>query len=429
MQESKRSVARAIQGLSPDRRLTLFLSILSLFLVAVMAFILLGYQPADDVVNFFNQAMYMRDGQLPYTDFEFEFPPFALLFFYIPGLFATDLATYTWIFAFECLVLQIAALWCVARIVPGGSGRYVACLVFAALMIAYMPESFKKFDGIVMSLSVISLYFFTRQRWALSYGIMGVATLTKLYPGFFILLMVAYNLLSSRGGVRAVARGAGACVAVLALAFLPLLAAGVDSEDILSFLGFHDSRGFHVESFPAAIIQLLGLLGLTEVGITPSHYTYDITGALPDAIAWVWTVASMAAVLLVLVYCVYLMSMGRTSTRDLVLSMFVVVVSFVLLNKVFSTQYTMWLFPFIAILCGVSGKLPVLVRAFMVMAVVMEVFSLSILCFDVGSAGYVTVCLIRDLILVAMALMAAKGLRDGWPYGGDVTPVPAAGPS
>lgn len=425
MQEPAGALGRWLSARTPEGRLNLFLVLLSLFLIGFMAVVVLAFPPVDDVLNFYSQAMAMKSGELPYTDFEFEFPPFALLFFYIPGLFASDVGTYTSIFAFECLAFQIAALWCVSRIPREGSGRYVACLVFAALMAIYMPESFKKFDGIVMALTVISLYFFSRRSWGVAYAVMGVAALTKLYPGFFLILMAAYNLLSSRGGTRAVLRGAVSCAAVLAVAFLPLLAMGVESGDILAFLGFHDSRGFHVESFPAAVIQLLGLMGLTDVGVIASHYTYDITGSLPDAISWAWTVASMAAVLLVILYCVYLMSAGRTSTRDLAAMMFVVVVSFLLLNKVFSTQYTMWLFPFAALMCAVPGRMPVRVSAFIAMAAVMELFSLSILCFEPGTEGYVGVCLVRDLILLAMLLWAVRGLRRGWPSGGGVTPTPA----
>ncbi len=399
-------------GTEADRHLRLAVATAVAVLFIATAIVLLDSGPRNDVVNFYRHAMSIKDGVLPYSGFDFEFPPMSLLFFIIPGLFTSDLVTYSRIFAFQSAVFMSIAAYCIMRMAPGGDtrARYLAGAVFTLLVLLYLTESVKKFDSIVMSLTIISLFFFSRGRWGLAYGIMAMAALTKLYPACFLILMAMYNGLSSHGGAEALKKGILACIAMILVAFVPLWIAGVGFSDSLSFISFHAGRGFQVESTMATLIMILGKLGLTDVRIVPANDTNDVVGPIADALSPDWMIVCLALVGIALIFCVTRMPREgvRWSASKLAMAMMLVCIVFMLSNKVFSTQYMMWLFPFIAMLCYEPGIPGDRLRKLLWLAIIMQLLCIVFLRSEIGSWIYIVACASRDLILVVLAVEAAR---------------------
>lgn len=398
----------------PDVRLR----IASLFVAAVFfiatAIVLMDAGPRGDVINFYGHAMAIKDGSLPYTDFEFEFPPISLVFFTMPALFTSDLDVYCWLFAMMCAGFMSVAAYFIMRLAPGERVRYFAVMMFAVLVLLYMTESVKKFDSIVMSMTVIALYLFSKQRWYLAYGLIAVATFTKLYPCIFLPLMVAYNATSGRGGTDAVVKGVLSCLAVIAAVFIPMWAIGIPPSDSLSFIGFHEDRGFQVESVVATVIEALGLLGLTDMWIVDAHGTHDVAGPLADALVQYWSAVILLVVLIALAFCIRRMvaSGDRFDIGRLSAAMLIVCIAFVLTNKVFSTQYMMWLFPFLAMLIYMP-ELECRYRRLMAMMAVMQIMCIVFLRSEIASGIYVLACIVRDLLMVAIAYEVVKAGQAG----------------
>ncbi len=403
-------------GTEADRHLRLAVATAVAVLFIATAIVLLDSGPRNDVVNFYRHAMSIKDGVLPYSGFDFEFPPVSLLFFIIPGLFTSDLVTYSRIFAFQSAVFMSIAAYCIMRMAPGGDtrARYLAGAVFTLLVLLYLTESVKKFDSVVMSLTIISLFFFSRGRWGLAYGIMAMAALTKLYPACFLILMAMYNGLSSHGGAEALKKGILACIAMILVAFVPLWIAGVGFSDSLSFISFHAGRGFQVESTMATLIMILGKLGLTDVRIVPANDTNDVVGPIADALSPDWMIVCLALVGIALIFCVTRMPREgvRWSASKLAMAMMLVCIVFMLSNKVFSTQYMMWLFPFIAMLCYESGIPGDRLRKLLWLAIIMQLLCIVFLRSEIGSWIYIVACASRDLILVVLAVEAARRVCD-----------------
>lgn len=412
MKQLEEFLVRHFAVYPPEARLR----IASLFIAAVFyiatAIVLIDAGPRGDVVNFYDHAMAVKNGSLPYADFEFEFPPVSMVFFMIPALFTSDLVVYCWIFAMMCAGLMAVAAHCIMRMASNERTRYYAAMLFAVLVLLYLTESVKKFDGIVMSISVISLFFFSRERWYLAYGLMAVATFTKLYPCMFLPLMAAYNIMSGRGGIDAVRKGVLSCLVVIAALFIPMWAIGISPLDSLSFLGFHEDRGFQVESTVATVIEALGLLGLTDMWIVDAHNTYDVAGPLADALVQYWSLVIVIVVVAALAFSARSMNRSRSDldVGRLAMAFLLVCIVFVLTNKVFSTQYMMWLFPFFAMLLYVpelDGK----ARRLMTMMIVMQILCIVFLRSEIGSALYVIACALRDVLLVAIAYEVATVMR------------------
>lgn len=395
-----------------DKHLMMAVVTAAAILFIATAIVLLDSGPRNDVVNFYHHAMSIKDGVLPYSGFEFEFPPLSLVFFTIPGLFTSDLVTYSRIFAFQSAVFMSIAAYCIMRMAPDGDSRarYLAGAVFTLLILLYLTESVKKFDAIVMSLTIISLFFFSRGRWGLAYGIMAMAALTKMYPACFLILMAMYNGLSSHGGTEALKKGILACIVMVLVAFVPLWVAGVGVADSLSFISFHAGRGFQVESTMATLIMILGKLGLTDVQIVPANDTNDVAGPIADALSPDWMMVCLVLVGIALIFCVTRMPRGGVgwSAQKLAMAMMFVCIVFMLSNKVFSTQYMMWLFPFIAMFCYMPGIPGDRLKRLLMLAVVMQLLCIVFLRSEIGSWIYILACASRDLILVVLAVEAAR---------------------
>ena len=67
-----------------------------------------------DVARFYmSYAEKMKNGLIPYLDFESEYPPIALLLFYIPALFVSSSSDFQYLFVIEQLVFEMFTLFIV----------------------------------------------------------------------------------------------------------------------------------------------------------------------------------------------------------------------------------------------------------------------------------------------------------------------------
>ena len=412
MESARESLQARLELIPPQSRLLLASFVVAAVLLIATALALIDAGPRGDVTNFYDQALLFKEGLLPYTDFEFEFPPLALAFFSIPLIFTTDLTVYCWIFAAMSAILMAVASYCIMRMAPSERLAYLAAALFTILILFYITDSVKKFDGIVMSLTVMSLFFFSKEKWWAAYALMAVAAMTKLYPCLFIPLMIGYNLFQSKEGVSAVKEGLLSCIAVFLMVFVPLWISGVSFAESFSFLGFHSDRGFHVESLVATVLEAMSLFGLIEIGIVEAHNTDDICGPLATALLPVWNYVIIAFLLSALVLCAFLMRRSAVKTiSDLSLAMLFVCIVFMLANKVFSTQYMMWIFPLISMMFFTS-ELGGRMRWLAVSAVVMQISCIIFLQSEVASPAFVTACALRDIILIVFAVTAFRTLMS-----------------
>lgn len=358
-----------------------------------------------DVVNFFKQSEAVKSGLLPYTDFVFEFPPFALLFFLIPGVFTSDQNTYALLFGIMVIAsVMITAVFMQRICKMMGMNRLIATIVFILMILICFPV--RKYDAFPMCIVAVALYFFIKRRFGLAYGLAAFATLTKIYPGLIIILFLAINI-TERDDARLknVMVGIASCIIVAALAFVPLLMAGVPLHDALSFMSFHSGRGFQNESLFAVLVSTLTMLGITDSHIEFEHDAYNIVGPLTDAVMPYWMIVTAATVLIVLLIMIRFVSKrkdheyGGWNARILVLMSMTVILAFLLVNKVFSTQYLLWLMPMLACVPLTFKRY----RGYAIISVMMIVgLSTAYLMCESNSAPFLVLNILRDAILILL---------------------------
>jgi Glycosyltransferase family 87 len=288
------------------------------------------------------------DGQVPYRDFDLEYPPAALPVFVLPALARED----DYSSAFEllmwaCAVAAIVALGLALAAVDASSPRLYAAIGFLALApLALGTVILSRYDFWPGALAIGAVAAFVSRRERLGFGVLGLAVAAKIYPLVLLPLALVW---AARRGTRELWIGLGCFVGVLALCFVPffVLSAGGVAHSIGTQLG----RPLQIESLGASLLLAAEQLGLYNATVESSHGSQNLAGSLPDTLA-----ALLTAFQLVAVGMVWAVFAARDRGREgLLAGSAAAVAAFVALGKVLSPQFLIWLLPLVPAVAGLGG--------------------------------------------------------------------------
>ena len=310
------------------------LVVLALSTALVPAF---GVRPEGGDLDVFSAyAARIVDGAVPYRDVALEYPPGALAPIVAPGIGSPQQHTYAVRFAWGMLVLLAATIMLLAR-------RPRVALLVALSPLLLGPVVLKRFDVLPALLTLIALLLAQRRRWVWSGAALGLGTAVKLYP---VLLLPALAIAAGRRAApRAVAAFVAAC-GVVVVPFLVLAPHGV-VQSVRTQLGRH----LQIETPLASLALLAHSFGALDVGVVSEAHTYALGGTSGAALALLTSLAFIAALGLV---------WWRAPSNDLVLTWAATLTAAVVLGRVLSTQYLLWLLPIVPL---VSRRVAVLLAA------------------------------------------------------------------
>ncbi len=225
-----------------------------------------------------------------------------------------------------CLLLSMCALVTV-RAVLGLSGRRPWDAAMIGLSPLLVVHAFTNWDLFAVALATLGMWAWARNRPVAAGVLLGLATAATLYP---LLVLVALFLLCLRAGLlRTWLRTAAAALAAWTAVNLPVALAAWDDWSL--FFRRNGVRKADPDSLWNIALHLSGdrlLDGPLEPGQTPVVLN---------------TLSALAVVLLVL-------GVGRLVRTAPVRPrlpqvLFLLVAGFLLLNKVWSPQYSLWLLP------------------------------------------------------------------------------------
>lgn len=292
----------------------------------------------------FPSADALLSGDIPPT----EYPPLALLFVAIPRIFADTPFGYNVAFVAEMYLFMVAGLLMSSRLAAAmGRDERRAMVLYSVMTLLMLEFVLDRFDVIpaVMTLAALYLFVTGRREWA--FVLLALGTLTKIYPALLfpvLFLFLAYNR-EWRDAVRGTVAFVGTGVVAIAVCIM------VDPDLITGFLGYHEDRPLQLESVASSVIYLLSMFGLTDVWIQSatdagSFLSDNLRGALPDAVADVLMPLMVLAILAVCVLYAYRRHAERDADMRLAsFAMLGCLMAFLVVNKVFSTQYIIWLIP------------------------------------------------------------------------------------
>lgn len=296
---------------------------------------------------YFRYAEAMVDLKMPYSGFDAEYPPFAMLLILIPRLFSFSPLTYQIAFGVEVYVFLLAGLVCVHRLAAGYTERPKRVSdLYIVLSICLFDFVLDRYDIFPTIMCLMALYFVKTERINLAWAMIALGTVTKLYPALIAPLLLTYLFMNGRRNDAM--RGVGICLVIGCLSMLPFLIAGPDT--MLMFLTYHMERGMQTEAVISPLLMLLGDLGLMDITYIFNFGSDNILGPVPDAIAGYVLYIMVASI--VAVYVAYGVMLSRRRDADMfplfVFACFVTVLTFMLVSKVLSSQYLVWIIPFVA---------------------------------------------------------------------------------
>jgi uncharacterized membrane protein len=349
-------------------------------------------------------AHLLHAGQLPYVDFGFEYPPLAAIPLWLAGVPGLDAPTYEASFAVLMGICLVVAQQLAARLAGGGRAGVTVAWMLVAAPVLIGASLRTHFDALPIALALGGLLALARDRPALGFALLGVGTMTKLFPG--LLAVVAIVWLAGRGDWRGALRGGAIFSAVVVAISLPLSGAGyVDS------FTFHLDRPVQIESSPASVLFALGGSDVTGTNLRPDRFKSNgLDGGHAEGVETVFTF-----LLVVALWTIAWLAARRPDARHMVLCGFAALLAFVTLGKVFSPQYVIWLAPFAALAWVWGRRTVALLTAAAIVLTHVEFPSRYFDLINVKTDVVVIVAARNALLLVALGVLAAGLARSRRP--------------
>jgi glycosyl transferase family 87 len=341
-----------------------------------------------------NYGEAMLDGQVPYRDFDLEYPPAALPVFVLPALARGD--DYSGAFEllmWACGIAALVALGLALGFVDASPPRlYAAIGFFSVTPLVLGSVILSRFDLWPAALTIASLAAFLGKRERVGFGVLGLAAAAKIYP--LVLLPIALVWTAKRRGTRELWIGLGCFAAIVAACFVPFLI--LAPHGVAHSIGTQLGRPLQIESLGASLLLAADQLGIYDATVTNSHGSQNLGGSLPDTLASMLTAFPVVAVGVVWGICAA-KDRGR---EGLILAFAAAVTAFVAFGKVLSPQFLIWLLPLVPAVAGAAG-----LAACAVLAVTLLTTQLwfPFRYWDVVAlepAGWLV--FVRDLLLVAL---------------------------
>lgn len=269
-------------------------------------------------------AHHLDRGDIPYVEEPNEYPVLTGFFMYGAAAVTPDLASYMLLSFALLLLAAAAATWCLWRLLP--TQAVLAWLLVPAILV----HGLTNWDLLAVAFACGGWHEWRKGRPLPSAALFGLGGAAKLYPAFFLPFLLAWAL--RRRDTRAAAKVAAGA----ALGFgVPNLAVAVAAPDNwLETWLFHARRSPDFETPWEAFLRHYGQV------LWPGYdWGHDWT-----RLAGLVGLAAMAAATAWLVWRIW-----RRGLDPLVAGGIVSLV-FLLVNKVYSPQYTLWAVPLLLLL-------------------------------------------------------------------------------
>ena len=298
-----------------------------------------------EAVNFrFKDANDVFNGTAP----TFEYPPLAMIFVLIPRVFASTELWYNVGFVIEMAIFFMIGLYMTCKIAEVlGKSQKIFMLAYVLLMALMFEFVVDRYDIIPVAITLAAVYCFLTKRYTWAFVLLSLGTMIKLYPAVLFPAFII-PLIMNNEKMEAL-KGAIAFITVSAAIVLVTM---IIQPDMLSyFIGYHADRPLQIESVTASLLYPFVMVGLADRSFEYSYGSENIVGPIPDAIA-PWLTPLMGVCILALyVFYVYVLKKinGRGDSNDRLylfagISLLAVLL-FIIVGKVMSTQYLMWMIP------------------------------------------------------------------------------------
>ncbi len=342
--------------------------------------------------GFWPQSERILDGEQPYRDVDFEYPPLALPLVLAPAAVTDGDQGYRDAFQTEMLIADLALLALIALAVPGCSRRVLEALgVYTLGVVAVSavvlwdstiesgPLALARFDLVPAGLILAALLAREAKRSALWGALLGTATAVKAFPALLAPAMAR--------GEKSPLRALAGFAAPLALAALIVIAWG---DEFGSAITYHADRDLQIETlFATPFLLAHQLFGAgAHVSVGAGAFNLDAAGA-----GFARTV-SITLTIGAALFLIYETWVRRTPPLVAATAILTVVITFA---PVLSPQFLLWVLPVSAVAYGAGRENAALLASL----VLTELLLHNYIGVDTLESGFVFSVAARNAALVA----------------------------
>ena len=322
----------------------------------------------SDLILYFDYANYVDDGNIPYRDFQFEYPPLALapilIAFYASDPLGGFFTGFTFAFA---VVTYLLALGCgllawsiMRRILPDTTlrERYWRMATFVAAFPLLGQIVVARLDLAPTLLTVGAIALWLRRTRNAEYGawlVLAAGVATKLSP-IVIAPIFAIDTWRRRSMRSALLGGMWFLLSV-ALLFAPGIV--VSPKGFLKAFTYHSDRGIQIESVYAMALLWFSRLTDSNIIVVNAFGAFEVVSTSTNWLRSVTAVAQivvLGSVYLAFLRATWTMPPSRQRDRLVVLSSLLAITAFIAFGKVFSPQYLIWIIPLVVVTPGTTGR-------------------------------------------------------------------------
>ncbi len=325
----------------------------------------------QDLSNFYRYGLNLLNGDVPYRDFEIEYPPLSLIPFTLPHLVLWERPTpprhYLKLFLLENMLFCLLSGLIISYLISRNASLFprpavpIAVFVLAAIIISpLLPWRYDMFPALLTIISFLCLH---RGR-PLAAGVsLGLAITAKLYP--VVLIPAACVYFTAISDFRAGRRFVLGLISTIVL-LIPFFIYAPDW--MINFFTYHQQRGLQIESLGGGFFLAMHALKIIHIGVSETHSALHIVSPLADTVlGWLPVLALMLFASMLLLGFVRFRKeyrlQGAVSIRTLAAYHSMALLILLICNKVFSPQYIIWLLPFMPLLRGRQATLLLIIYA------------------------------------------------------------------
>ncbi|MFT4228757.1 MAG: hypothetical protein QM602_00540 [Microbacterium sp.] len=215
------------------------------------------------------------------------------------------------------------------------TGRVAAAWVWLTFLALLGPIAMYRVDAVTVPLAVMGGLWLVGRPW-LGSALLAVATWIKVWPA----ALIAAAVVALRRRLAVV----GAAVAVSALVALAVVTAG-GARYLFGFVGDQAGRGLQIEAPVSAVYLWLAASGVPDAWVyySPEMLTFQVTGPEVDTVIAVMTPLLVLVILAIAVLGAVKLWRGASFVALFPALSLAIVLAFIVVNKVGSPQYYVWL--------------------------------------------------------------------------------------
>ncbi|MBC7713333.1 MAG: hypothetical protein H7177_08340 [Rhizobacter sp.] len=291
---------------------------LSLFLLTRIFAIFFMAAILSDTIYYSFLAQKMFTGAVPYIDFPFEYPPFAIFPIYLPGVISTE--SYRLWFMLLAFTFDFAVFWQIKK-----QGHEL--LLYVVLSSLLLPFSLERLDIFMVLPIVMSIIAYQKQEFTKGAVYSTIGGWLKLIP--FITYIGMWNNKKdfSRSLVKAF---------ILNCIILTICSISFYSN-MFDFLKYHLNRPFQVESVMSSIVMGFSKIFSIPFSIVNSFGSQNILFNYNEIFLKLFSILLFVSFGYLLVF--YYKNKSRVNLFDMMTTLLLTLMVF---SKVLSDQYFLW---------------------------------------------------------------------------------------